>query len=64
MEDKINLLGKLPELCNVCQKPFDKKNKDMVFSWRVVARQEEVKLFCPECINKAKEVIDGTKKNQ
>ena len=49
--------GKLPEMCNVCQKEFDKKDKDMVQSWSVVVKQEVVRLFCPDCIEKAKEFI-------
>jgi len=29
----------------------------MVFSWSVVVKQETVRLFCPECIEKTKEVL-------
>jgi len=60
MASKIALFGKLPEMCNVCQKEFDKQDKDMVNSWSVVVKQEVVRLFCPECINKAKEIIDAS----
>ena len=58
MADKIHSFGKLPEKCDACQKPFDKKSRDMVFSWRVVVRGETVRLFCPECIDKTREIID------
>mgnify|MGYP001426597012 FL=1 len=60
MADQVALFGKLPEMCNVCQKEFDKKDKDMVNSWSVVVKQEVVRLFCPECVNKAKEIIDAS----
>ena len=60
MADKVALFGRLPEMCNICQKEFDKKDKDMVNSWSVVVKQEVVRLFCPECINKAKEVINAS----
>tara|TARA_Y100000310_G_C20560788_1_gene752959 strand:- start:940 stop:1206 length:267 start_codon:yes stop_codon:yes gene_type:complete len=58
MSDRVALFGKLPQTCDTCQKTFDKKNKDMVFSWSVVVRQETVRLFCPQCMKKAKEAID------
>ena len=60
MADQVALFGKLPEMCNICQKEFDKKDRDMVNSWSVVVKQEVVRLFCPECINKAKEVINAS----
>ena len=28
-------------------------------SWKVVVRQEVVRLFCPECVDKAKEVLEN-----
>ena len=57
MEDKIHMFGKLPKQCNACEKPFDKKERDMVFSWKVVVMGERVSLFCPECISKTQQVI-------
>ena len=66
MEDKLVMFGHLPESCSACQKSFDKTNLDMVFSWKVVVGepQESVTLFCPDCIKKTQEVLDGTTKNQ
>lgn len=66
MEDKLMMFGHLPDSCSACEKSFDKTNRDMVFSWRVVVReqQESVTLFCPDCIKKTQEVLDGTTKNQ
>ena len=66
MEDKLVMFGHLPESCSACQKSFDKTNRDMVFSWKVVVREEKesVTLFCPNCIKKTQEVLDGTTKNQ
>tara|TARA_Y100000034_G_scaffold123777_1_gene171065 strand:- start:2000 stop:2254 length:255 start_codon:yes stop_codon:yes gene_type:complete len=64
LSDKIFLFKKLPDHCSVCSEPFDKTDKKMAFSWKVVVRQESVRLFCPQCTAKAKEVVDGTQKNQ
>ena len=61
LSEKIFQFTKLPEGCSACEKSFDKKNKEMVQSWNVVVKQEVVRLFCPECINKTREVIDGRK---
>jgi hypothetical protein len=58
MADKVHMLGQLPEKCDACKKTFDKTNRDMVFSWSVVVKEQNVRLFCPECIKKTQEVID------
>ena len=65
MADKLTMFGYLPDNCSACKKSFDKTNRDMVFSWKVVVReqQESVTLFCPDCIKKTQEVLDGTTKN-
>ena len=36
MKEKIGLFSKLEDFCLVCEKPFDKQNKEMVQSWCVV----------------------------
>jgi len=64
MADKIHLFGNLPNECNACQSPFDRKDREMAFSWSVVVRQEMVRLFCPDCINKTKEAIQTVQTNK
>ena len=56
--EKLHMIGQLPDKCDACTKSFDKKNRDMVFSWSVVVKEQTVRLFCPECIKKTQEVID------
>ena len=60
---KINMFGQLEDCCLVCEKPFDKKDKEMVTSWYVVVREEEkkVNLYCPSCWEKAMEIIEDFK---
>ena len=58
MADKVRMFGQLPEKCDACKKTFDKQDRDMVFSWSVVVKEQNVRLFCPECIKKTQEVID------
>ncbi len=63
MAQQVAQFGKLPEQCSACEKAFDKKDRSMVQSWNVVVKQEVVRLFCPECIQKTKEVIDASNEN-
>tara|TARA_R110000824_G_scaffold107651_3_gene254083 strand:+ start:4201 stop:4473 length:273 start_codon:yes stop_codon:yes gene_type:complete len=63
LQEKVGLFNKLGEECLVCQKDFDKKNKEMVMSWSVIVKEDLVRLYCPECWNRAnkliKEIKDG-----
>lgn len=61
MTEQLTQFGLLPEQCQICQKEFDRKNKKMVQSWSVYVKQEVVRLFCPDCMNTAKEVLDGSR---
>ena len=55
----MDMFDKLPNHCLVCLTPYDKKDKKMVTTWNVVVREKEkiVRLYCPECWNKAVDLI-------
>jgi len=59
MKEKIGLFSKLEDCCLVCEKPFDKQNKEMVQSWCVIGREEQkqIRLYCPTCWNKANDMV-------
>ena len=63
LQKKVGLFSKLADHCLVCQKGFDKKDKEMVMNWSVVVKEEIVRLYCPECWERAnnliKEIKDG-----
>lgn len=59
MAEQVGQFNKLPNKCTACSEPFDKNEKEMIDSWSVVVRQDVVRLFCPHCINKTKEVLDN-----
>tara|TARA_B100000131_G_scaffold69323_1_gene65617 strand:+ start:104 stop:382 length:279 start_codon:yes stop_codon:yes gene_type:complete len=59
--EKMTQFSKMPSSCSACTETFDKKDKDMVKSWKVVVRQEVVRLFCPTCIKKTQEVLNENK---
>ena len=60
LEQKLGLFDLLPEECMICSKSFDRKNKEQVQSWNVVVREKEklVRVYCPTCWGKAKQLID------
>ena len=65
LDQKLGLFDLLPEECMVCMKPFDRTNKEQVQSWNVVVREKEsiVRVYCPTCWSKAKQLIDEIKSN-
>ena len=56
---QVSLFGSLPGYCLICEKSFDKKNKEMVQSWYVIVREQEEKanLYCPECWQRGNKFI-------
>ena len=65
MAEKVALFGKLGDACLVCNKPFDKKDREMVMSWNVIVREKEdvINLYCPECWSGAVELLKEIKKD-
>jgi len=59
MKEKISMFSKLDDCCLVCEKAFDKQNKDMVQSWYVVVKEDpgKVNLYCPECWDRANDMV-------
>ena len=51
LEAKMKSFSKVPDKCTYCNKDFDKKNREQVFSWMMQIYEEEdvYNLFCPEC---------------
>ncbi len=64
ISQKMTQFHNLPDSCSACMHSFDKKDKDMVQSWSVVVKQEVVRLFCPDCLQKTKEIIDDYTQTQ
>ena len=58
LSDKIFLFNQMPDQCTACENPFDKENRTMVFSWKVVIREDIIRLFCPTCIEKTKTILE------
>ena len=60
LKEKLMLFDKLENECSACLKPFDKKSKEHAKTWNVVVREKEetVRLYCPDCWNKANKIIE------
>ena len=65
MEKQMALFGQMPDHCLTCETSFDKTNKEMALSWSVVVHGDEevVRLYCPECWDKAKEITENFRKH-
>tara|TARA_Y100001973_G_C5191590_1_gene331333 strand:+ start:1846 stop:2112 length:267 start_codon:yes stop_codon:yes gene_type:complete len=62
LAEKIFQFDQLPDECLACLKPFDKKSKEQARTWSVVVRDEDtVRLYCPDCWQTAKRVIQDFK---
>ena len=63
MKQQLLMFDKLGDECSACQKPFDKKSKEHAMTWNVVVREQEeiVRLYCPECWDKANKIIKEIK---
>jgi len=59
MKSQIMMFDKLGDECAACEKAFDKESKEHVSTWRIVVREKEevVRLYCPECWDKANKLI-------
>jgi ribosomal protein L44E len=62
--EKIAMFDKIPDECLACTTSFDKKNRSQVMSWNVVVRNDlgQVRLYCPDCWKKARDVVQAYEK--
>ena len=58
---KLNKFDRLNDKCLICDKVFDKGNKEMVQSWSVVVSADKINLYCPTCWKRANTVADAIK---
>ena len=56
--NKVASFGNLGDECLMCEKPFDKKDREMAMTWTVVVRDDDdVRLYCPDCWTKATNIV-------
>ena len=61
LKKQINMFDRLPETCNACTKAFP-KTREAHMTWKVTVRNKEqqVRLFCPDCLEKAKAAVENS----
>ena len=60
MKKQMGMFDMLPEKCSTCEKEFP-KTREAHMTWQVVVKSKEKKvwLYCPECQQKAKELMES-----
>ena len=60
LKKQMGMFDRLPKTCSTCEKDFP-MTREAHMSWRVVAKTEKEKvwLFCPDCQEKAKELVEN-----
>ena len=60
LKQQMNMFDRLPETCSACAKVFP-KTREAHMTWKVTVRNKEqqVRLFCPDCLEKAKAAVEN-----
>ena len=63
IKEQLMMFDKIGDKCDACEKDFDKKSKEQAAAWKVVVREKEkvVRLYCPECWDRANNLISKLK---
>ena len=65
MAKQLMMFDMLGDSCSACEEPYDKNSKEHAMTWKVVVREKEeiVRLYCPECWDKANKLIEEIQKD-
>ena len=60
MKKQMGMFDRLPDVCSTCEENFP-KTREAHTTWRVVVKTEKEKvwLFCPDCQQKAKQLVEN-----
>ncbi len=60
LKQQVNMFDRLPSECSSCKSNFP-KTRESHMTWRVVVKtqKEKVWLFCPDCQEKAKKMVEN-----
>ena len=59
LNERMSMFNRRPDECSACNKEFP-MTREAHMSWQVVVRNKEqlVRLFCPDCQEKARELVE------
>ena len=62
LKKRASMILDIPEMCCVCEEPFDKKSKEMAQTWHVVVfdNKKTIRLTCPSCWEKVENAMEET----
>jgi hypothetical protein len=62
LKKRASMILDIPEMCCVCEGPFDKKSKEMAQTWHVVVfdNRKTIRLTCPPCWEKVENAMEET----
>jgi flagellar motor protein MotB len=65
IRNQMGMFDRLPKSCSACDKVFP-KTREAHMTWKVTVRNKEqqVRLFCPDCLDKAKQLVEGEENEQ
>ena len=65
LKQQMNMFDRLPQTCSACAKVFP-KTREAHMTWKVTVRnkKQQVRLFCPDCLEKAKQLVEGEENEQ
>jgi flagellar motor protein MotB len=65
IRNQVGMFDRLPKSCSACDKVFP-KTREAHMTWKVTVRNKEqqVRLFCPDCLDKAKQLVEGEENEQ
>ena len=58
LKKQMNMFDKMPNVCSSCEASFP-KTQEAHSTWRVVVKNQKVWLFCPDCQQKAKTMLEN-----
>tara|TARA_R100000734_G_C3317764_1_gene111179 strand:+ start:3171 stop:3452 length:282 start_codon:yes stop_codon:yes gene_type:complete len=61
IRNQVGMFDRLPKSCSACDKVFP-KTREAHMTWKVTVRNKEqqVRLFCPDCLDKAKTAVENS----
>ena len=65
IRNQVGMFDRLPKSCSACDKVFP-KTREAHMTWKVTVRNKEqqVRLFCPDCLDRAKQLAEGEENEQ
>ena len=58
---KEKVMATLPDECLICNETFNKSAEDALKTWHIIQEGKYIGIYCPECWERAKKLIEEIK---